>query len=226
VVSRPAQELVADGVPVGLQYITLLTCFWIPIFNRLIPMANPESSDSPQVNLFLECSRGFQKKDLGAMAKSLHKDCRYVAYPRSLGKPDQTKEGWLEQWAGIVSLWTGELEVSYIAVAPQPPFAATKSLPQHTFRFIVDIPGKLIFTFVSKTSGSTASTYVTWYLTPQVNNKVMTSIGVEMVHESIFIADIITDEDGSLKVKQLEEFTDSKAEYDFVQAMVAAGVKK
>ena len=62
--------------------------------------------------------------------------------------------------------------------------------------------------------------------TPQANNKVMTSIGVEMIHESIFIADIVTDEDGSLKVKQLEEFTDSKAEYDFVQAMVAAGAKK
>jgi hypothetical protein len=62
--------------------------------------------------------------------------------------------------------------------------------------------------------------------TPQVNNKVMTSIGVEMNHESIYIAHIITDEDGSLKVKQLEEFTDSKVEYDFVQAMVAAGVKK
>ena len=62
--------------------------------------------------------------------------------------------------------------------------------------------------------------------TPQVNNKVMTSIGVEMLHESIFIADIVTDEDGSLKVKQLEEFTDSKAEYDFAQAMAAAGVKK
>ena len=62
--------------------------------------------------------------------------------------------------------------------------------------------------------------------TLQANNKVMTSIGVEMIHESIFIADIVTDEDGSLKVKQLEEFTDSKAEYDFVQAMVAAGAKK
>jgi hypothetical protein len=53
---------------------------------------------------------------------------------------------------------------------------------------------------------------------------VKTSIGVEMVHESIFIADIVTDEDGSLKVKRLEGFSDSKAELDFVQAMAAAGV--
>jgi hypothetical protein len=226
VVSRPAQGLVADGVPAGLQYITLLTHFWITIPNRLIPMANPESSDSPQVNLFLECSRGFQKNDLGAMAKSLHKDCRYIAYPRSLGKPDQTKEEWLEQWAAVVSLWTGELEVSYIAVVSQPPFVATKSLPQHTFRFIVDIPGKLIFHVRIYNLRIHLIHLCDMVPTPQVNNKVMTSIGVEMNHESIYIAHIITDEDGSLKVKQLEEFTDSKVEYDFVQAMVAAGVKK
>ena len=47
-----------------------------------------------------------------------------------------------------------------------------------------------------------------------------------MNHESIFIADFATDEDGSLKVKNLEEFTDSKAELDFVQAIAAAGAKK
>ena len=106
-------------------------------------MANPESSDSPQVKLFLECSRGLQTKNLDITAKNLHKDCRYVAYPRSLGRSNQTKEEWLEQWAGILSLWTSELEVSYIGCSSTP-FAATKSLPQHTFRLIVDIPGKLI----------------------------------------------------------------------------------
>jgi hypothetical protein len=55
-----------------------------------------------------------------------------------------------------------------------------------------------------------------------------TSIGVENTRESIFIIHLVTDEDGSLKVKQLEEFTDSKAELDFAQAVAAAGagVKK
>ena len=61
-------------------------------------------------------------------------------------------------------------------------------------------------------------------LTPQTNDKVKTSIGVEMAHESIFIADIVTYDDGSLKVKTLEGFSDSKAEFDIVQAMAAAGV--
>ena len=56
-------------------------------------------------------------------------------------------------------------------------------------------------------------------------NKTKTSIGVERIRESIFIADIVTDEDGSLKIKNLEEFTDSKAELDFAQAIAAARVK-
>lgn len=36
----------------------------------------------------------------------------------------------------------------------------------------------------------------------------------------------MTDEDGSLKIKQIEEFTDSKAHLDFVQAVMAARAKK
>jgi hypothetical protein len=43
----------------------------------------------------------------------------------------------------------------------------------------------------------------------------------ELTRESIFIADIAPDEDGSLKIKRLEDFTDSKAEHDFYQALAA-----
>jgi hypothetical protein len=59
-----------------------------------------------------------------------------------------------------------------------------------------------------------------------MTHKVKTSIGVETIRESILIAYIVTDEDGSLKVKRTEEFTDSKAELDFVQAITAARAKK
>lgn len=45
-----------------------------------------------------------------------------------------------------------------------------------------------------------------------------------MNREMIFIADIVTDEDGSLKCKQLEEFTDSKAYLEFFKAIEAAKV--
>ena len=54
----------------------------------------------------------------------------------------------------------------------------------------------------------------------------MTSIGVEMNHESINICDIVTNEDGSLEFKTLEHFMDSKAELAFTQALKEAGVKK
>lgn len=47
-----------------------------------------------------------------------------------------------------------------------------------------------------------------------------------MIRESIFIGHIVTDEDGSLKIKQIEEFTDSKAYLDYIQAIEAAKAKK
>jgi hypothetical protein len=59
-----------------------------------------------------------------------------------------------------------------------------------------------------------------------MTNKAKTSVGVEMNHEAIFITHVVTDEDGSLKIKQIEEFTDSKAELDFIEAIAASGAKK
>jgi len=63
--------------------------------------------------------------------------------------------------------------------------------------------------------------------TAQVTNNVNTAIGVEMSRESIFIGHIVTDESGSLKIKQMEEFTDSKAYLGGItQAIAAAKAKK
>ena len=106
-------------------------------------MADPENSDSPQVKLFRESALGFETRDLDLLAKTLHNDFRYVAYPKSLGHPDQTKEQWLERCAGIFSVWTVGPKVSYIGCSLAP-FAATKPLPQPTYRFIVDTPGKVV----------------------------------------------------------------------------------
>lgn len=66
-----------------------------------------------------EWGRGFQQRDLGLIAKTLHKDYRHITYPRSLGKPEKTREEWLEQFTGVISLWT-ELEVSYISYYDDP----------------------------------------------------------------------------------------------------------
>jgi hypothetical protein len=55
-----------------------------------------------------------------------------------------------------------------------------------------------------------------------MDRTVNTSLGVENPRESIIILHIVTDDDGYLKIKQVEEFTDSKVELDFVQAIAAA----
>ena len=47
-----------------------------------------------------------------------------------------------------------------------------------------------------------------------------------MNRESIFIAYIVSDEDGSLKVNGIEEFTDSRAELDSIQALAATRTEK
>lgn len=75
-------------------------------FNHFVPMSNPESTDSPQVKLLLEWDEGFQKKDLALISKPLHKDFRHITYPRSLNKPVQTREQWLEYIKGVINLWT------------------------------------------------------------------------------------------------------------------------
>jgi hypothetical protein len=86
---------------------------WITTSNRLVPMAT-ESSDSPQVKLIHEWRQGFQTRNLDLIAKALHKDFRFVISPQSLGRPEQTREEWLERYKGILSHYTAGPEVSYI----------------------------------------------------------------------------------------------------------------
>jgi hypothetical protein len=47
-----------------------------------------------------------------------------------------------------------------------------------------------------------------------------------MVREMIYIAHIVPDEDGNLKIKTIEEFTDSKSYLDFFQALTEAKANK
>ena len=42
---------------------------------------------------------------------------------------------------------------------------------------------------------------------------------MDMVHESLFIVTIVTDDDGSLKIKQLEDFHDSKVYVELSKSM-------
>jgi hypothetical protein len=100
VAGEPAQELAADDVPVDIQYIILPTCFWIATFNRLLTMANPESSDSPQAKLFHECGWEFHKGDPALVEKTLHKDFRH---PLLVLRPPPSKlfprSDWLDRFS-------------------------------------------------------------------------------------------------------------------------------
>lgn len=57
---------------------------------------------------------------------------------------------------------------------------------------------------------------------PQMTNNVKTKTGMDMSRESIMIMEVVTDEDGSLKIGRVEEFTDSKAFVDNLQVYAAA----
>jgi hypothetical protein len=63
-------------------------------------------------------------------------------------------------------------------------------------------------------------------LTSQMTHKSKTSTEIEYTRESIIITHIVADEDGSLKIIRGEEFTDSKAELEFVQALTARAEKQ
>jgi hypothetical protein len=47
-----------------------------------------------------------------------------------------------------------------------------------------------------------------------------------LIREEIWIGHIVADEEGGLKIKQIEEFIDSKAHFDFLMAVEEAKAKK
>jgi len=75
---------------------------------------------------------------------------------------------------------------------------------EHTKNSLIEAPGKVIYHF---------------------NQLTKTKVGIDMAYEAINIVDIVTDDDGSLKIKKVEEFVDSKALVDFMQALEAAKPK-
>ncbi|KAF9785413.1 hypothetical protein BJ322DRAFT_1108848 [Thelephora terrestris] len=59
-----------------------------------------------------------------------------------------------------------------------------------------------------------------------LSNKVKTSIGVEMIRESMFVFRITADEDGALKITQIDDFTDTKSQNDWFKAIAEAKAKR
>lgn len=61
--------------------------------------------------------------------------------------------------------------------------------------------------------------------TSQFTNKTKTSVGVNSTYEAITISRIVADDDGALKIIQMEEFVDSKTLLETIKAYEAAGPK-
>jgi len=69
-------------------------------------MSDPPSSESPQLQLVNEFSRGFVEGDVNHLAKYLHRDFRRTVYPRSLGVQEYAREEWLKDMAEVIAFAT------------------------------------------------------------------------------------------------------------------------
>lgn len=74
-------------------------------------MSGLETHGSPQLELVRSFLLGFEKRDVNLIEKPLHKDYRRITHPRSAGRPEQTKEEYVQHTRELISLWT-EMEVS------------------------------------------------------------------------------------------------------------------
>lgn len=75
-------------------------------------MSNMETNGSPQLELVRSFQVGIEKRDVAQCAKTMHKDHRRYTHPRSIGKPVQTKEEYLQHIGELFSFWTEDCEAS------------------------------------------------------------------------------------------------------------------
>jgi hypothetical protein len=87
-----------------------------------------------------EWKQGLQDKDVDLLAKTLHKDFRYVSHPRSLGIPEQNKDQWLGQFAANIGLFTDSLEVNVWNFL----LSLWLTPLQSTTYSIIDAPGRVV----------------------------------------------------------------------------------
>jgi len=160
---------------------------------------------------------------LDILAKPLHKDFRRYTYPQSIGQAVQTKEEWLERFAGLLKFST-DFEVSYSGCHIGR--LLTKPLSQSTLHSAIEAPGKIILHVCLLICPCRSHTHSPSRNFRQATNEAKNPYGVNTVRESIFIVHIVTDDDGSLKIKQLDEFTDSKAYLEIAQAFAAVKANK
>jgi len=69
-------------------------------------MSSSQTTNSPQVRLILDWVEGFKDGDLDRIAKHLHKDYRRIVYPRSLNKPEVTRDQFLSRLGEVLKCWS------------------------------------------------------------------------------------------------------------------------
>jgi hypothetical protein len=118
-------------------------------------MSNQDTADSPQVKLIRSVIDGFGERNVDRILDQLHKDHRFITYPRSLGRPEYTKEEWALRLKELVGLLPEGAEVNYTGFyrnALPPGLNHSRSRP---FILSPKLRGRSSFTFVSPTFGST-----------------------------------------------------------------------
>ena len=107
-------------------------------------MSGLETNGSPQLELFQSFLRGFEKKDVSLIEKTLHKDHLRITHPRSIGMPVQNKEEYIKNITGLIGLWS-EKEASSSFGPPSIFLLQDVDSPLQQFiHSVVEVPGKVI----------------------------------------------------------------------------------
>ena len=181
-------------------------------------MSNLETNGSPQLELVRSFYIGIEKRDMAQCAKTMHEDHRHLTHPRCIGKPVQNKREYLENMGELAGLWTEDCEASCVSHVPV--FPLVKSLYSLFSILSPKLRGRWSSTFVYRFLACAAPLDVD--SAPQLTGRASTSLGFEMNREMIWIGHIVTDDDGSLKLKKVEEFADSKTYLELYKAVAEA----
>lgn len=76
-----------------------------PTVNRPPQMSSTETTGSPRAQFFAFFLEEYKYKDINRVAQYLHKDHRRITYPKSIGKPDQTKEEYIKHTGEVMNYW-------------------------------------------------------------------------------------------------------------------------
>ena len=77
-------------------------------------MSNLETNGSSQLELVRSYIQGVERRDMTQVGKTMHKDCLRFTHPRSVGKPVQTKDEYLQHIGEVLDLLTEDWEVSNV----------------------------------------------------------------------------------------------------------------